>query len=192
MFGDTRTQNWILAQGVCLRTLQMHIFMPRMSKTQLHFVLLHLGGHLSLLCTKPMEPSCSAEAMKSRQLCSDSTQCAMRCYFRFCIWNIKEEGYRNVCFLWLCYPCYVVSRFACFWHADISQPTVNRKSPRITVFTFRCGTHIAHNQMAASQKHVVVPKFDCAVWKLPLTFLIPAICYQLHVTSLALCSQQSI
>lgn len=40
---------------------------------------------------------------------------------------------------------HVISRFACFWHADISQPRVSRKSPRIILFTFRCGTHIAHN-----------------------------------------------
>ena len=46
-------------------------------------------------------------------------------------------------------PCSVISSFACFWHADISQPTANRKSPRIILFTFRCGTHTAHCWMVA-------------------------------------------
>lgn len=44
----------------------MHVFMPRMSKIQLLFVLLLLGRYPSLLCTKPMGQSCSAEAMISQ------------------------------------------------------------------------------------------------------------------------------
>lgn len=154
MLGDTCTQNLILAQGVCLRSPKLHMFKPRMSKTPLLFVLLHLGGYPSLLCTKPEEQSCSAEAMKSQTALFWFNTICHEVLFSF-LYLQYWRGRRQKCVFLVALLLQILHAMSCqdllvSCTLTFSQPTVNRKTPRIILFTSRCGTHIDHNWMAAS------------------------------------------